>query len=97
MDNKIHTLIESLREYIIIDEYDNIKSDSWDFRQEGQADFVELDKLFEKYSISMNNEEFISFFRICIGYGIEKDDQIYYIANIRNVIDYLVKEKFIQF
>jgi hypothetical protein len=96
MENKMATLIDSLKDISNIDEYENIISEEWNPEDEAPVVFIDLIKIINFMNINLSVLEYESMKYYCVSCS-HSDKKIFYLANVRNLINYLIKNKLYKF
>jgi hypothetical protein len=98
MENLVSEAIDKLSEIIEIDKYGNIETIYWNPLNQKPPVFSDLLTILEKLCPSINYLQYLRFEESCVSYENYRsllkgilDDRITLRANVRNVLDYLLK------
>jgi hypothetical protein len=94
MENKISVIIENIQDRINVDEYEIISSQAWNPLESAPSVFVDLFYLFCYLNVNISFIDFKLLEFACVDSIKNDENELYYICNIRNVIQYLIRNGF---
>lgn len=93
MENKVAVLIDSLKDIANIDEYENVLSEEWNHIDEAPVVFIDLIYILNYMNVKISFLEYEVMKYYCV-ISLNNKSNIFYQANVRNLINYLIKNNF---
>lgn len=95
MDNYMNTLLEEIGQIVNMDQYEIIKSDLWNPIEDTQIIFYELLLVLKHLDIKMDSIDLELLKYSCVSdERVSFESKICFTCNVRNLINYLIKNGF---